>query len=99
MEQFNWVTTLQDIISGKTANPDWKFLKGKSACWTTCACGNLCDAIPRRYSGQPDDLLLATHGSYFYMYITDKRPKMALETLHVIERRAMILLKEIKILK
>lgn len=78
--------------------------------WVTCACGNLCDALPRTLSGAPEDRKLAAFGEIFAedlswaMDFSDdgmisKAKDMleeAKETLLLIEARAAKLLKELQ---
>jgi len=65
--------------------------------WPTCACGNLCDAIPRR-DGQlhePADLRLRGLGSSFYYAVESEDWNQATDLLQKIEARSVELLKEI----
>lgn len=41
--------------------------------WVTCACGNLCDIIPREQEGAPEDMYLASLGQKFFERICDLR--------------------------
>ena len=64
--------------------------------WVTCACGNLCDSIPRlSFSGCPVDNTLRNFGSDFYDWITLKDLKNAKITLDKIEVRSAQLISEI----
>jgi hypothetical protein len=75
--------------------------------WVTCACGNLCAAIPRKGSGEPLDNELAELGhdfseaifsmesshSWNYLEQTAKWQKQASGILKLIEARSIELLK------
>lgn len=71
-EAINWDKMLSDVkdqIDNRSLN--YKMIANahlKSMDWVTCACGNLCDAIPRDYSignGQPQDSELSHLGGAF----------------------------------
>ena len=75
--------------------------------WVTCACGNLCDALPRRDDGEPLDADLADLGWEFHSTIismdahhsednlegTLKWRDTARSILALIEARSVVLLK------
>jgi len=65
--------------------------------WVTCACGNLCDAIPRLDDQlhEPADQILSTIGVLFSKAIGNSDWKLAIKYLHEIEARAVELLEEI----
>ena len=56
--------------------------------WVTCACGNLCDIIPRSPSGCPKDYRLQMFGGMFYREIKDGQWQQAKSTLLTIEKRS-----------
>jgi hypothetical protein len=56
--------------------------------WVTCACGNLCDIIPRGALGIPFDKDLETLGIRFHALIDDGQWNWAKNTLYFIEKRS-----------
>lgn len=66
----------------------------KSEDWVTCACGNLCDIIPRSHTGCPIDNQLEILGGNFYIDITLGDWQKAKEMLVKIENRSAELIKE-----
>jgi len=71
----------QDIADRKAGN------------WVTCACGQLCDVLPRDESGIPEDEQLRTLGKIFYDSIVDSDFKFAKKLLKRIEKRSLKLIK------
>ena len=57
--------------------------------WITCACGNLCDIIPRCILDRPVDGKLQRLGIAFYNKIKDAEYDLAKETLVKIENRSL----------
>ena len=45
-DTFDWWKALEGLKDGEPA-PNQKELEARSRNWVTCACGNMCDAIPR----------------------------------------------------
>lgn len=90
-EPFNWFEALnaKDI--------DWVELGNKASSWVTCACGNQCDIIPRKYNGQPADTILAALGGRdgFYGAVKNKNRIDALYYLEAIEQRSAFLINKI----
>jgi hypothetical protein len=56
--------------------------------WVTCACGNLCDIIPRSPIGRPYDTELESLGIDFDYEIKRAEWQKAKETLEKIEKRS-----------
>ena len=56
--------------------------------WVTCACGNLCDIIPRSAFGIPFDNELEMLGIRFHALIDDGEWENAKNTLNMIEKRS-----------
>jgi hypothetical protein len=56
--------------------------------WVTCACGNLCDIIPRSPIGRPSDTELESLGVNFYYAIKECEWQKAKEILAKIEKRS-----------
>jgi hypothetical protein len=56
--------------------------------WVTCACGNLCDIIPRNQIGSPVDEELQRLGIMFHLDIDDGQWQNAKTTLWLIEKRS-----------
>lgn len=74
--------------------------------WVTCACGNLCDAIPRNKSYEPIDKSLYAMGLEFNVHIAgmynssneyrlNHHKKLAIDTLFKIEKLAGEILEEL----
>jgi hypothetical protein len=59
-----------------------------AADWVTCACGNLCDIIPRSQIGRPCDRELEILGVHFHYSIKGADFTRAKETLAKIEKRS-----------
>ena len=91
---FNWFEVL-DNSQGKTI--DWRELYNLSKRWVTCACGNLCDVIPRIEGGMPFDPRLQRLGMRFNDAIYNADRKEALIVLREIENRSIELIKEISL--
>jgi len=72
-------------------------LKKTSSSWTTCACGNLCDAIPRA-EGKPLDDILANEGQQFYTCVGNEDYPEALKALYRVEERAIQVLTEMGVI-
>lgn len=64
----------------------------KSGNWVTCACGQLCDSLPRDESGIPEDEQLHALGVVFYDSIVDSDFKFAKKILKRIEKRSLKLI-------
>jgi hypothetical protein len=63
--------------------------------WVTCACGNLCDIIPRSTLGRPLDDKLESLGIDFNNSVQDARYDVGKETLAKIEKRSEEIIKEL----
>jgi len=87
---FNWY----EALNSETI--DWVNLQRKSRNWVTCACGNQCDIIPRDKLGIPLDWFLSYAGISFNMAILYFDKEFALQNLDIIEKRSLILIKEMK---
>ena len=61
--------------------------------WVTCACGNLCDKIPRDISGAPLDAELKSLGVEFHENIRSGYWNGAKDCLYLIEKRSAGLIK------
>jgi hypothetical protein len=66
-----------------------------AADWVTCACGNLCDIIPRSPIGRPSDRELEILGVHFHYSIKGADFMRAKETLAKIEKRSEELIFEL----
>lgn len=93
---FNWFAALKDAKAGLLSPEELANMRGLAGEWVTCACGNLCERIPRMtFSNAPEDPHLAELGSLFYDYVDGSEWKEAMETLVAIEKRADEVLKEL----
>lgn len=93
---FNWIAVLKDLAAG--AQCSWRDsakLEALAGSWPTCACGQLCQNLPRKsYGGPPEDPVLFVEGVDFSNRISAQNWRGALETFYLIEARTMELLKE-----
>lgn len=98
----NWKKTLEDIISGRGQididSNAFDTLVIHAGKWVTCACGNLCDIIPRDTFGAPYDSKLATLGVLFWDNIAAAAWIDALSILDRIEQRSEFLI-EVELMK
>ena len=62
--------------------------KRRAMDWVTCACGNLCDVIPRGRLGKPKDYKLKILGYFFSVEIENNDREGARETIQRIEKRS-----------
>jgi hypothetical protein len=82
--------------------------KGLSKEWVTCACGNLCNVIPRYDNGEPEDIMLVIRGASFHVCISMMYASLnnnvskfyyhkekAIFTLHAIEQRSQQIINEL----
>ena len=62
--------------------------------WATCACGQVCNVLPRKIGGSPIDFIASTLGMNFFYEIKQGRWIVAKKTLDKIEARTIFLLKQ-----
>lgn len=94
-EAFNWLTALQYLADGGEALEwDLNYLEVGAGHWPTCACGQLCKALPRRQGGGPLDRTLFLRGVGFSSAVGSGRWSRALELFQQIEQRTEELLYE-----
>ena len=62
--------------------------------WATCACGQVCDVLPRELCGSPIDSIASMLGLNFFYQIQQRRWIVAKKTLDKIEARTTYLLKQ-----
>ena len=62
--------------------------------WATCACGQLCNVLPRNASNSPKDFVASRLGLLFYENIESKLWKKAKKTMDKIEERTIFLLQQ-----
>jgi len=91
-EPFDWRKALENPPEIDT--PEHDELISLSEKWVTCACGNLCDAIPRDEDGTPNDLILKNLGVNFDHCVENCEWEIAKEILKLIEKRSSEILKE-----
>ena len=63
--------------------------------WVTCACGNLCNIIPRMDGGRPYDRELESLGKSFFSEINAADFINAKNTLYLIEKRSQQIIFEL----
>jgi hypothetical protein len=74
------------------ANDEWAHAEDLSSSWVTCACGNMCDVIPREKGGRPLDINLDVYGMNFSDAIENKDKEEAKRILVLIELRSQYLI-------
>lgn len=97
-KSFNWYKVLKIAKGLKKTGLDilmLPYLTNKSSSWVTCACGNMCDIIPRNNIGCPFDKELTQLGGKFHGEVSDRDYTEALNTLDQIEERSEVLIKRI----
>ena len=105
-EETNWwaeLTILKELQ--KKGQENWtdeerekvQDLEMQACSWVTCACGNMCDIIPRDGGGSPLDEKLDHLGVLFSQYIDEHNLDVdkAVKTLEKIEKRSEKLIKSI----
>jgi len=90
LSAFNWHNALDNPPRIGSQEHDNLSYKAKS--WTTCACGNQCEVIPRDSKGVPTDFELASLGIRFSSQVRDGCWIDARRTLKLIEIRANYLI-------
>lgn len=91
---FDWNKALDDAIADMPDDYTFCELTNRASLWTTCACGNQCELIPRNSEGAPKDDRLRYLGIQFYESIEDMKPKRAKAILAQIEALSAILIAE-----
>lgn len=94
MEQgFNWFYVLNKLKRGAIVQHDYLTRLGNmSDNWPTCACGQLCQSLPRTMSGNPSDRDLTNEGGNFCGFVAQQEWIAAEETMKSIEQRTAYLL-------
>ena len=97
-DKFDWYDALMDARAGRLTEDDHDELTRKAEDWTMCACGNMCDLIPRRETreldnfregrGSPLDDELRQLGMDFSEQVEEKDWFSAINTLSNIEYRS-----------
>lgn len=96
----NWNERINKIISGEVeyGSMEHNVYMRDSGQWVTCACGNMCEIIPRNtngvFIGSPSDGTLFSLGIEFHAYITKANGPKAKNVLRKIEERSEFLIKE-----
>lgn len=90
---FDWLNVLTKLSEGQRITRDrYLQLCNMAGSWPTCACGQLCDALPRGEMGYPIDAKLRYWGSQFADHVDQKKWCLALATFQKIEARTTELL-------
>lgn len=93
-KEFDWYKALRKATKGQLDHFEINDLKKLASNWITCACGNLCAAIPRNIQGEPIDDDLQILGSAFYNKVNAELWDDAIEVLHEIEARSIQIMSE-----
>ena len=91
---FDWYKFLQKAFEDNITEGEFLTAVKLASSYTTCACGNQCQTIPRAQNGSPMDNHLESLGIDFYTFILNKMYNRALSTLNEIEKRSAFLIKE-----
>lgn len=89
---FDWNLFLNKKDIGEQ---EWDHARELAKDWVTCACGNQCEIIPRKASGEPKDLVLLDLGDKFFLAIRRRYKERAKQLLQEIEKRSLLLIEEI----
>ncbi len=90
---FNWTEFLSRDPAGIT-HAEWDDAHWNAHLWPSCACGNLCASLPKRYGHAPADEALFALGGDFTIYISKHEHSHARETFEQIEARTTYLLQQ-----
>lgn len=91
---FNWLTFLEAAVKQEPSEEESLDAIHLAGNWPTCACGELCKALPRLHCGSPTDAVLIELGNNFIEHVARYNWPLALETFHQIEARTAVLLGE-----
>lgn len=94
-EPINWRDELTKAIRVEPSDYKHFDLDRAAANWVTCACGNICAAIPRNDHGEPMDDELRGLGASFYNRVKHRQWQRASEVLDAIEERSIEVLRRI----
>jgi hypothetical protein len=72
---FDWSSALS-VRCEDMDRADMEHMHDLAQNWVTCACGSLCDAIPRTADGLPEDEQLRALGAHFYVHISEMSKQM-----------------------
>ena len=93
-KEFNWFTELDRAIKAEPTDERYQYLYVMAGRWVTCACGELCKALPKGRNGQPEDPYLYANGAEFTDAVDNKDWNYAKIILERIEKRTIKLLNE-----
>ena len=93
--EFNWFTELDNAIKTEPTAERYQYLFVMAGSWVTCACGELCKALPKGRNGQPEDPYLFANGAEFSDAVQNKDWFYAKIILERIEKKTIKLLKEL----
>lgn len=93
--QFDWYVELYKAIENEPNIHKYVELNRRSCQWVTCACGQLCQKLPRTEIGEPRDTCLANMGLDFSIKISERKWVKAKAVLDNIEARTTYLLKQL----
>lgn len=91
--KFNWLRALRHAIKHEPNPLEWTSLWRAAKEWPTCACGQLCKALPQCYDGSPKDDVLCELGNNFNLEVRNCRWLKAIDIFRKIEARTSELLK------
>jgi hypothetical protein len=92
--EFDWIKVLKRAKRRRPTVDELEDMIGLAYSWPTCACGQLCKALPRDEDGIPDDDSLIRLGLWFADSVVAEDWKHALEIFLEIEARTIELLAE-----
>jgi len=91
---FDWFDVLERLVKGEELSYSDKYiLMDRAGNWPTCACGQLCKALPRnKITKVPEDATLQMLGVKFAEYVNMRKWVQALHCFNKIEARSAELL-------
>lgn len=90
---WNWLTFLKSAVKKEPGEKEWRRAIRLAGNWPTCACGQLCKALPREHGGYPVNYGLYQLGIDFSFKIDKRQWPSALSIFLKIEARTAKLLK------
>jgi hypothetical protein len=94
VEQFDWFEALNLCVKQEPTHLEYYRLYGRANDWPTCACGQLCKALPRYSESKlPKDEILQEFGVSFTDAIEVGNWQLAISIMKQIGQRTAELLK------
>ena len=94
-KKFNWYEVIAKTLVKEPTELQHNRLITKASEWPTCACGQLCKALPRNKDKMPDSMGLRFLGGDFYHAVHRKEWDIAKRIMDRIEEETIKQLKEL----